>query len=1489
MDQKINLPRWLKFSFKVFLWIVISLLLLVGTIWLVMQTPSFQNYTTKKVLDWATQKTDHEIHIQNIQISWFDEIKVDGFVLKDFSDDTLASARTILVNYDFGKLIGEKTMGVESIHLESGALNLTKYSDSIELNLTVFLESLKSITGKDTTTSKPITLDRVILEDFVFEMDDESIPENKNKIDFSHLSLDIRLSEITDISVKKDSIAFNLLQFLGSERRNRIVFKKLNSRIGFTNKYLVFDDLLIETEYSLIRDSIHLSYENPSALSNLSESVEFFINVRKSRIHPSDVRALTGSKSLKGEIRTSFQMVGTVGDIKIENFDLLYGKSHLRSSVSLTGLPVIEETFMDISVEDSRIYASDIQPYAGKADLVNKVEYIDAEGQLTGFMNNFSTKIFVKTPFGEVIGDVNVTIPVSRELTSYTGHLELLNFDVGAIVGDTSLLQRMTLRGTLIGKGISKEKVTFLVDMKAREVGINNYVYDSLTFKGFLAANRFYGHFRVTDPNLRASGKTNVDLRNSDEKLSLNVTIDTLFTKELNLTSENFFIRTKIDWNQTYLELDSLVGSLKLSESLITKDSTRRLEMDAVLIKTDFDSTGRLVTLEAPGINSQLKGDYTFSSLTNFFKKGMEDISKLFHLNEDSINYETVTLKAELDTKLSDVKPYLDFFSPTISISKGATMEMGFEQKEKSDAIISVFVEADSIVFGENVFLKNEVDVFASLSQNSNDVLAQFLLTSQDQHWKTMPSSREYMSEGVWSNNKIDLTTNIKQPETNTKAKIRSEVLLSKDSIEVRFQPSEIVALGNNWTFNPRNLISITQAGVFFDSLEIDDGEKLAAVNGLFSDALNTNVNMVYRNIDLDQFNSILGLPVEGIFDAHFSVTRKQSKPYQFEGNLNLYDFFYKDARIGDIKVTSYWDEEEEGIRARVSVDRENFKTIRVDGYYRPLIEEQLDFRISFDQADFKMLEAFTNDNLADVTGIASGDIKLTGTPLRPVLDGDCVIEDGSFMVNYLQTNYQFGGKVVFQKDEIDFKNFVLKDGDGDTARFSGKVNHNHFEEIIADLKVTAKDFSFLNTKSTDNDLYYGSAVASGDIFITGPLNDLLIEVNAKTEKGTRFFIPLADTEDYTQAEFINFIDLSDTSNFKQNRVVPVDQNLSLTMDFDLEVTPDAYVELIFDIKTGDIIRGRGAGNLNLKLDKNGNFEMFGSLTISEGAYNFTVPNFINKEFDVVSGGTIVWYGDPYSGSLDLTATYLQKVSFGNLNGSATDQDASMTQKYPVLVGLKLKGDMLSPDIKFDLGLDESASFAQNQEVTTLMNQIRSDKDQLSRQVVSLLFFKKFSPLQSGFVGGGGGESIGKSVSEFLTNQISYLASQLDENLEVEVALTDLDTEGFDTFQLRLAYTLLDGRLKVARGGDFLSATSENTDLTDIIGDWSVEYMLTKDGKLRAKMFSHTNQNLLSNQSQQNLETGLSLRYIKSFNTFREILIKNRLEAIQRKEDEGQQ
>lgn len=167
------------------------------------------------------------------------------------------------------------------------------------------------------------------------------------------------------------------------------------------------------------------------------------------------------------------------------------------------------------------------------------------------------------------------------------------------------------------------------------------------------------------------------------------------------------------------------------------------------------------------------------------------------------------------------------------------------------------------------------------------------------------------------------------------------------------------------------------------------------------------------------------------------------------------------------------------------------------------------------------------------------------------------------------------------------------------------------------------------------------------------------------------------------------------------------------------------------------------------------------------------------------------------------------------------------------------------------------------------------DEQELKRQVFSLIILRRFSPPESFNTSG----SIVSSVSELLSNQLSNWMSQVDENLEIDVDLSTLDEAAFNTFQLRLSYTFLNGRLRVTRDGTFYgsqdgtNATSAQTNLSAITGDWTVDYLLTADGMLKVKMYNRTNINpILSSIGTSNaITTGVSLTHTQSFNELRDI------------------
>jgi hypothetical protein len=187
----------------------------------------------------------------------------------------------------------------------------------------------------------------------------------------------------------------------------------------------------------------------------------------------------------------------------------------------------------------------------------------------------------------------------------------------------------------------------------------------------------------------------------------------------------------------------------------------------------------------------------------------------------------------------------------------------------------------------------------------------------------------------------------------------------------------------------------------------------------------------------------------------------------------------------------------------------------------------------------------------------------------------------------------------------------------------------------------------------------------------------------------------------------------------------------------------------------------------------------------------------------------------------------------------------------------------------------------------------RLDEQEMKRQVFSLIVLRRFSPPESFNTSG----SLASSVSELFSNQLSYWMSQVDENLQIDVDLAGMDQESFNAFQLRLSYTFLNGRLRVTRDGTFGNqGNTSNTSNTatgntgtnyNAIGDWTVDYLLTADGKFKVKMYSRTNVNPVNTSlnSQSAITTGVSLLYTQSFNEVKDILKSNRDKNRKKAED----
>ncbi|REE05713.1 translocation/assembly module TamB domain-containing protein [Marinoscillum furvescens] len=1467
----------LKFLRRVVLWTLTFLAIFLTVLILLLQTPLFQNFVADVVVDKINQETRQSAKFKNIQIKWFDFVEIKGLEVFDYKGEPLVAVGELSVDFQLSKILNPQEIAFDQVYLQDGGLYLHDYDDDEAINLVEFINDIKQLTGskpKDTLKKSPsVHIDKIRLDHFQFAFYNEKKPKMpKDKFDYGNFLLEIPGATLKSFLLVSDTIEANIESLAARDPSSGLTIQEMSSLFHLSNKAIDLSELYLKTSRSEIRDKIRLEYSGLDDLGAFVDSVSMDIHLKNATIDKRDIDYFADIPAEGFDARVTAQINGTVPHLSIDELQIYVGQqSHVYGSVDFMGLPRIEETFIDARLTQAFARPTDLKPFLGpNYEQVKNLGAIGFSGSFLGFVNDFVARGEFNTREGNIASDINLKFPADWEDVRYSGKLQLEDFNVGALLEDPSMVGAVNMDGTIKGKGATVQKARFYLNADLWQSEFFGYRYDSIQAEGDFASEFFKGRLSIADPNCQISTEGSVDLAARPEVIAVSSKVDALDLFELGFVNEPLSLSGSLQADVTSLNLDSLQGKVQVG-GLKLRWKQDSVELDSIMVASYVSKDNREIAMNLPEVRMRMAGDFSFSQLTNDAKAIFRELEAYvkpdYQRGEKKSLHDYDRYSIDFELQYDNIADYIKLLDVPLYLSPGGHVTGTYYQR--SNATLSVFAEIDSINYQEVGYKENTIDINLSKDLDSASIIASVQLMSGVQNWRKIPQTNDLLVEAVWNDKHVDLSSSIRQPANNSSLAVNGQLRILTDRLVFSFLPSRLILFDNQWFFNPYNKVVYTEDKITVDRLELYQNDQSILLKGSYSDSALTNLTLNFDAFELKTISGLLPLDVAGVLNSSIELQRqKRQEPFILSSDVSIVDFELNEFLVGDVSGKSEWNPDKQGLKLDLNVVREGVETIAIGGYYTPDAEEELAVEASFNKANLQVLDPFSGALFSNIGGLADGDMQLNGTLDRPVVTGESTITNGRMRFDYLGTTYEFDGAVAFDNNAIKLNGIRLVDKDGDKASLTGAIQHDGFTDFYTNLNLAASEFQFLNTTASDNSLYYGTANASGDISVRGPFDDLVITAKATTEKGTKLYIPLSGESEVSQKEYISFVDFSDTTDVLDIEEAVKNSISGVRLDFEIDVTPDAYVELIFDIRTGDIIRGRGAGNLNLTLDTNGEFELFGDLNITEGAYNFTVPNFVNKEFSVVPGSTISWYGDPYAGVLDLEATYRQLASFDAYLGK---EEEGISTKYPVLVVLKLNGEMLSPTIDFEIKLEDSRASPAN-EIVGAINTINNDEQQLKKQVFSLLILRKLSPPSSFAVSGG----MGNSLSEFVSNQFSYFISQVDENLEVDIDLASMDANAFNTFQLRLSYTFLDGRLQVSGGGGMPQGADDVAGTATYIGDWSVRYLLTPDGHLRVKAFSQTEQ--VANDLQR--ETGVSFQYLKSFNDFKELLSKTREESI---------
>ncbi len=1513
--------RAFRILFKTLLSLLVLVLLLVGGALLALRVPSVQTSLVQKAAAVLTDKLGQRVEIAGIDVRPFSHVLLEGVRVRDRRGGELFSIGRADADIQLFSVFDPSHLHVGTLTLDEPRFALRDVAGQPDsTTLDQFLSAIRRLAGPPDSTkkdSKPFDfqLHNIAIRNGHFELerpDRARDPAYGRSIDYAHMQVDSVYANISALNFRTDTLRARVAGLRAVEVPSKTRLRELTADIQFHTHFWDFKNLKLRVGRSQLQKYLRFEYRRFGNFSDFNDSMRVITQLRGAKIYTDDIAKFAPQlASLKDSIQISGDAKGYVRNFQIKNLDVRYGRrTHIVATrAHADNLPRWRESLMDLRLQPSQVDPNDLRRWLPPAanTLVQRLGLVKLNGQFVGFVTDFVANASFDTALGKVSTDLNLKTKSDFDHAVYEGEVQSTAFQLGKFSGDESVIRDVTLSGRVTGTGFVPPLAKGHAVATVPAIWLNGYRYHNLTLDGDFAGQGFKGKITANDPAVQLSATGEIDLNPRHQVVDINAVIGRANLGTLGLMDEPLVVRTSAQVHLRGTQLDSLLGYARLRNSrFVLRNQT--LDLDTLDVLSTRNSQGqRSVTLRSELLALSATGRFE----TNAVRRDLETLWREYRLNFESNAAATAAYyrrkrqqalpvyQVDFTANLKHVNPILDLLMPDLQVADNSHVDGSFRQGETS--IIQLGGRFDSIWYGPVHTVNTEFDFSTSKLPYKPEVLAQASVTSARQVLPGLGNTEKFVVEGVWDQQRINFSTSLAQSGTTNRANINGALSFLPRQVEVVFRQSGLHLLDKEYTIAADNVVRISDYGKQFDiqNFVLSNGSQRLSAQGFISpDASKPPLELDIANFDIGTLNSVTGQRLGGRLNMKASVSGIYNN-LAINSTLAVDSLVYEGVAIGQVAGRGDWDNPSGQLRVNLDVARQQQRVLTVTGYLAPKsTTQQFNLTGKLNDAPVVLAQPFLAGILDKLGGTGQGELMLTGLFGAPNLTGAVDVQNGRFTFGYLGTTYTFADRITFTNTSILLPGIKLRDAQGNVGTVDGTVNHQGFQNMSLNLRANFRKFQVLSTTRKDNDLYFGTAYATGTATVRGPVDDLVVDVRASSEAGTRLALPLDNAAKAEQASYIKFVNRNLPDSVKRRQAITaaalaaqnkVDLS-GIQLNMNLTVTPDAYLEILLDEATGDVIRGAATGQLRLNIDTRGDFNMYGQVEIVRGAYNFTLQGLVNKEFVVRPGGVISWNGDPLDGQMNVTATYTQRTSLAPIlqGGTGTGAGAGAAV-VPVTAVMNLTGPLLLPTIKLALEFDDAPSSLQN-DLASFIALLRNDEQELNRQVFSLLVFRTLSPQNvSGFAGisltgqAGGTQNslVQNSLGQIISSQLGALTSQIDQNLEIDFNINGLTADQLQALQVRLSYSFLNGRLRLTREGGISNTSTSTTtggitttNQTSLLGDFSLEYFLRPDGKFRAKLRYETTPrtaDLVNNLNQNQARAGISLLHTEEFNSLREL------------------
>ena len=1419
-------------------------------------------YATNKI----NKKFNTNIKIERASFDFNGEIKFNNLLVKDHKGDSLIainqlkSSLTSILNLSNNKLIFDRIVS-DGLYLK-----IKTYKNENKSNLNIFVEKFKKNKEK-IKKSFELSTENFKISNSTFLLENE----NKTKslvLNFKNLNINAN-----DFVIKGRDVMADIKK-LSFYDPSSIKMQNLETQFKYNNNSMKFEDLNMITDKSNISGNVYFSY-NKEDLKSFVDKVNVSANFDHSEINLEELNFFYPEFGSSKNIIIDANISGTLNSIDILNLNLtsnggtnINGNFHFDNLISskvrdfkmIGKIDNISSTYKDLKGILPRIIGKKLPSN------LNNLGIFSAIGDIQINDDKIIADFNIESQLGKIITDITLNDINVIDLANYSGYLTLINFNLGKLIKNSDL-GRVDGEFNIEGKGFKIINIKSKIKGNFNSFEFNGYNYKNINIFGQIREKIFVGQADVSDLNLKLNFDGFIDFSKAKNVYNFSTKINHLDFNAINYSfgGKKSIFSGLIKLNVRGDNFNNLSGHLKFINSKFINENDSYIFED-FLVSTEFDSIGRrIMQFDSPEIvQGNFIGNFNFEEIPILIENSLKNI-----YSKDDIKYVSKNQTLKFNFKVYD--KIIEVLYPNLVLGAN-TMFRGILDSDPSNFVLSF--KSPEIRLNSSIAKRVEIKY-----DNSNKIFNSFF------HIDSLSTSYFKANDLNIISSIINDTIHIKSKFNFGKIKddkfdINMFYINEKNKYVIGLKPSKLNFKTTEWKINPDTASKLVydnkEKTLNLDLTKMKQNMEEIAFNIASENSSSSNVNIEFKNVDFEKVTpEIKNLSLGGIINGNLEIS-KIDDSYLPRSLLNINNFSINDFNLGDFNADIFGNSSLTNYDVNINIkdiDRKSFSAIGnfdVSGD-----NSYLDLNLSFNDLILNPLNSLGGNVISNIRGKISGKTKITGRLEKPKIDGLLMLDEGGMSIPYLNVDYEFDDKTMINlvDQSFIFQSAMFFDSKfKSSAKLDGKISHNNFTNWFLDTNISTDRLLVLNTFQNEESLYFGTAYVSGNIDISGPTNQLFIESNVSTSKGTIFKIPLNDSEMISENSYIKFTN-KNQKNYKTLRNVKLDEIKGVEMEFNMDVTDDAEIEIVIDRNNGSSIIGRGNGSILAQINTNDKFQMFGDFLVLNGYYNYSLGKVIQKRFKLVKDGSLQWDGNPLQAEINIQAVY----DGINVNPS-TLLDNPINQSIPVEVKVNLTGALEKPDLDFDISFPKINSTLNNE----LKDRLR-DKDKRQFQALSLLATGSFRNK----IALGSQDAI-ELVSDGVTNVLNDIFSN-DENkvklgLDLDIGENTPEYETDSRVGVTLSTKISDNILINGKVGVPVGGVSRST----VAGDFEVEVLLNEDRTLSMKFFNR--ENSIQNFGEQiGYTQGVGLSYNIEFDNLRELLselfLNKKKKELERKEN----